>query len=42
LQDDILKTPEPSTLDIWSRIIDNFGETGQKRKLLKITFLRLL
>jgi len=27
LQNDILKTPEPSTLVIWSRIIDNFGET---------------
>jgi len=27
LQNDILKTPEPSTLVICSRIIDNFGET---------------
>jgi len=27
LQNDILKTPESSTLVIWSRIIDNFGET---------------
>jgi len=27
LQNDILKTPEPSTWVIWSRIIGNFGET---------------
>jgi len=27
LQNNILKTPEPSTLVIWSRIIDNFWKT---------------
>jgi len=27
LHNAILKTPEPSTLVIWSRVIDNVGET---------------
>jgi len=39
LQNDILKTPKPSTLVIWNRIIDNCGKLCKNDNHTKSHFL---